>query len=167
MAENPVSPKKNNTTLWLVLVGLIGLVLGCCVGAVAGGAAGYALGQGHGSAFRALQVPTPEGLRPQGQVAALVTAVVADSPADKAGIRTGDIIVAVNRQALSSTRDLTKAVSGLKPGDKVTLSVERGMMSRDIAFTVGEKTGAAGQPYLGINYYMTSSRPGSDTGVAQ
>ena len=54
---------------------------------------------------------------------ALVVAVQPASPAAKAGLAAGDTIVKVNRTTISSASDLATALAGLKPGEKVTVSV--------------------------------------------
>jgi Do/DeqQ family serine protease len=57
---------------------------------------------------------------------ALVVGVFIDSPADKAGIRAGDIIVAVNKEPVSSIRDLLEKIILYQPGDIIEVSVFRG-----------------------------------------
>ncbi|MBT4723222.1 trypsin-like serine protease [Candidatus Falkowbacteria bacterium] len=52
-------------------------------------------------------------------------AVVEDSPADKAGLAEGDIIVEVNNQQLDDTHSLVNEIAKYKPGDEVELKVVR------------------------------------------
>ncbi|HET6194485.1 MAG TPA: PDZ domain-containing protein, partial [Acetobacteraceae bacterium] len=54
--------------------------------------------------------------------------VVADvqGSAERAGIQPGDIILAVNDQAVKNVQDLRTAASHLRPGDAAALLVERG-----------------------------------------
>jgi putative serine protease PepD len=54
---------------------------------------------------------------------ALVVSVQPSSPAAKAGLVAGDTIVKVNGTTVSSASDLATALAGLKPGEKVTVSV--------------------------------------------
>jgi len=54
---------------------------------------------------------------------ALVVSVQPTSPAAKAGLAAGDTIVKVNGTTVSSASDLATALAGLKPGEKVTISV--------------------------------------------
>ena len=83
--------------------------------------------------------------KPQG---ALVSAVEAGSPADKAGLRPGDIIVAVDGKPLEQSTDLPRVVGETKPGASLGLKVWRSGGSRDIRVSVGEapaeKVAAAG-----------------------
>jgi serine protease Do len=52
-------------------------------------------------------------------------AVVAGSPADKAGLKNNDIILKVNGTDLSSSKSLTTIISSFKPGDSVSITVLR------------------------------------------
>ena len=56
----------------------------------------------------------------------LVTYVESESPAARAGIRRGDIIVGVNGQSVGSIREARRAIFGARVGETVTLSVMRG-----------------------------------------
>jgi S1-C subfamily serine protease len=53
---------------------------------------------------------------------ATVAGVASGSPAEKAGIAVGDTITAVDGTSVSSADDLTKFMSGKKPGTKVTVT---------------------------------------------
>ncbi|HEU0079000.1 MAG TPA: PDZ domain-containing protein, partial [Longimicrobiaceae bacterium] len=55
-----------------------------------------------------------------------------DSPAARAGLREGDVIVAVNGQAVEGVGELQRRVTGYKPGETVTLDVIRGGQSRSV-----------------------------------
>ena len=73
--------------------------------------------------------------KPQG---ALVRAVEAGSPAEKAGVEAGDIIVRLDGKAIDKASDLPRMVGGLKPGSRSTLSVFRRGSSKDLTVTIGE-----------------------------
>jgi putative serine protease PepD len=62
------------------------------------------------------------GLQPDARGAAVV-AVFADSPASKAGLREGDVVVAIDGKAVRSAADMSKALAARKPGDSVVLDV--------------------------------------------
>jgi serine protease Do len=57
-------------------------------------------------------------------------------PAAKAGIQTGDVITAVNGDAVKDSRDLAKKIGAMSPGAKVTLSVRRNGEQKTIALTL-------------------------------
>jgi len=73
--------------------------------------------------------------RPQG---ALVRSVESGSPADKAGIEAGDIIVRFHNQPIERASDLPRLVGNTKPGSRVNLSVFRRGGTRDLQITVAE-----------------------------
>lgn len=56
---------------------------------------------------------------------ALIHRVVRGSPAAKAGLERGDLIVAVQRKAIRQMEDLVQALRQRKPGDKVEIAYER------------------------------------------
>ncbi|MEO8277708.1 MAG: Do family serine endopeptidase [Thermoanaerobaculia bacterium] len=56
---------------------------------------------------------------------ALVTQVVDGSPADKAGVEHGDVVLAVDGNKVNETRDLIDYVSAQGPGKKVELDILR------------------------------------------
>jgi len=56
----------------------------------------------------------------------LVLGVFVDSPADKAGVEPGDIIVAVNGEPVHRVRNVLEMIASHKPGDKVILDLLRG-----------------------------------------
>ena len=60
--------------------------------------------------------------RPEG---ALVSSVDKEGPADKAGVKSGDVIRKVNGQPIIASGDLPALIGGSAPGDKVTLEIWR------------------------------------------
>jgi serine protease Do len=59
------------------------------------------------------------------------------SPAEKAGLADGDIVVAVDGEAVDADHDLATRVLPHVPGDTVTLSVVRGGRTLEIKVTLG------------------------------
>lgn len=68
---------------------------------------------------------------------ALVAESLAGSPAQKAGIQTGDIIASVDGTDIKDTHDLGKKVSAKPPGQAVTLGVIRKGESKDFEVKIG------------------------------
>lgn len=73
---------------------------------------------------------------------ALVADAAADGPAGKAGVRRGDTIIAVNGEAIKDARDLTRRIAGVKPGDKVKVTLWREGRERAISIEVGRQPAA-------------------------
>ncbi|MCK6429925.1 MAG: Do family serine endopeptidase, partial [Burkholderiaceae bacterium] len=72
------------------------------------------------------------------QQGALVTQVERDSPAEKAGVEAGDVILRFDGRTIERSTDLPRIVGGTKPGSKVTMTVWRKGAQRDLQVTVGE-----------------------------
>lgn len=68
----------------------------------------------------------------------IVAQVLKGSPADKAGLRVGDIIVKLNGRKLEDVRDLQLSIMKTKPGTEVVLTVIREGKEVDIRVKVGE-----------------------------
>lgn len=67
----------------------------------------------------------------------LIANVLKEGPADKAGIKPGDIIIAVEGKFVKSTSELLKMVAALSPGDTATVTVIRGKQEKKIPVNVG------------------------------
>ena len=71
---------------------------------------------------------TPDAARSTGVTAgrgAMVADVVSGSPASKAGLRPGDIIVAFQGNGIQDPHELTRRVAGTPPGTEVQLDIAR------------------------------------------
>ena len=66
-------------------------------------------------------------------------AVVAGGPADKAGLREGDIITALDAHQIDDQSPLENVLTQYSPGDKVTLSVRRGDQTVSLEVTLGTR----------------------------
>jgi membrane-associated protease RseP (regulator of RpoE activity) len=71
----------------------------------------------------------------------LVSSVENGSPADKSGIQTGDIIIAIDGKDVESASELRKALREKKDGDTVRVEVLRGRARQTFVATVVEKEG--------------------------
>ena len=69
----------------------------------------------------------------------LVASVEPGGPAEKAGIKTGDVITRIANQAVERPRDLSRAVAGLKPGTQARMTVVRGGNTQEITVAVGQR----------------------------
>ncbi|MGF7161108.1 serine protease Do [Rhodoligotrophos appendicifer] len=81
---------------------------------------------------------------------ALVTQVTADSPASKAGFKTGDMIVSVDGEPVKNPRDLSRKIAGIEPGEKAELGVLRSGKEETITVAIAamqaEKQMASAEP---------------------
>ena len=73
--------------------------------------------------------------KPQG---AFVSSVEPGSPAEKAGIEAGDIIMKFDGKTIEKSSDLPRTVGNTKPGTQSKVTVLRRGVTREMAITVGE-----------------------------
>ncbi len=66
-------------------------------------------------------------------------AVVKDSPADKAGLVVGDIILEINGEKLTKENDLRDVVSGHDVGDELRLKISRMNEEKEVKVILGEQ----------------------------
>ncbi|UOD34215.1 DegQ family serine endoprotease [Deferribacteraceae bacterium V6Fe1] len=76
--------------------------------------------------------------KPEG---ALVSDVIKGDPADKAGLRAGDIILEINGNKLENQKELINIIGSKSPGDTVVLKVLRDGKKTDIKVKLGERKG--------------------------
>jgi len=81
---------------------------------------------------------------------ALVTAVTEDGPAAKAGVKAGDVITAVDGEAVDSPGDISRVINRKKEGD-ITLTIIRNKSQQTIHVTPREGVGMGtlGNPQIG------------------
>jgi serine protease Do len=83
-------------------------------------------------------------------VGALVSAVESKSPAAKAGIKTGDIILAVDGRDIENSIDLPRVIGESRPGTQVKLKIWRQGDTKDFTVSLGEmpaeKVASADEP---------------------
>jgi len=69
---------------------------------------------------------------------ALVKAVEAGSPADKAGVEPGDVIIKFDGRVIEKSMDLPRFVAATKPGTRSALTVFRKGAAKELQVTIGE-----------------------------
>jgi serine protease Do len=92
-----------------------------------------------------IQAVTPEissALGLKESKGALVAEVVAGGPAFRAGFEQGDIVTAINGQAVEDATDLTRKVAGVPGGQMATFTVARQGKPIEIRATVGTRPDA-------------------------
>jgi serine protease Do len=73
---------------------------------------------------------------------AYVTEVVKDSPADKTGIKVGDIIIAIDDKPVKDANELVWTVSRYNPGDIIKITLVRDNANKEIKITLAKRPGA-------------------------
>jgi serine protease Do len=73
---------------------------------------------------------------------ALVSSVEHGSPAEKAGLESGDVILKLDGTPVTSSIDLSSRVATMKPGSSAQLEVWRNGKPREVAVRVGEAPSA-------------------------
>jgi serine protease Do len=101
-------------------------------------------GRGAGQAYLGIQsltvtpsIAAANGLSRNDGV--VVVNVITGTPAQKAGLRQGDIIFGLDNTAIADQNDLQDALQQHKPGDTVTLKVDRNGTQETVQVTLGDR----------------------------
>jgi serine protease DegQ len=100
-------------------------------GKVSRGFIGVELQDVNAAIAESLSLPTAEG--------SIVASLQPGGPADKAGMKVGDVIVAVNQAPSRNTAELLSLVAALSPGDKAKIEVLRNGERTGLELTVAER----------------------------
>jgi putative serine protease PepD len=87
-----------------------------------------------------LGIATSDSTDPAG---ALVGSVSAGSPAAGAGLRSGDVVTAIDGEKIAGSGDLVSAISAHEPGDEIELTVRRGSSEDAVTATLGTQPSSA------------------------
>ncbi|MYN10308.1 S1C family serine protease [Pseudoduganella aquatica] len=73
------------------------------------------------------------------QTGAIIAGVVRNGPADKGGMKPGDILLSVEGKTVADTNDMLNLIAQLPPGEKATMRVLRKSRETELAITVGKR----------------------------
>lgn len=125
----------------LVMLSLLGLLVWGVIGHADGASAKVEFLSASRKPFLGVRLVAPDELVarmfsfPPGE-AVLIDHIVANSPADHAGLRRGDGILAVNGRPIRTTDDISAYLDQAKGGDLLSLTVIRGGLVRDLMLPV-------------------------------
>ena len=95
---------------------------------------------------RELTSDMAEGLQLSVHEGVLISGVLADAPAAKAGVKPGDVMIRVGNKSVKSPAQLLAAVSALKPLSATTVQVQRGVKQMEFALTVAQRPAPQSDP---------------------
>ncbi|RME28918.1 MAG: M20/M25/M40 family metallo-hydrolase [Deltaproteobacteria bacterium] len=101
----------------------------------AGGHDGRAAGPGSHGGGRTVSLGTRPDFAFEGE-GVRVDAVTAGSPADQAGMRAGDVVVAIDGQPIDGLRTYSDVLKRHQPGDTIRITVQRGGTERTLEATL-------------------------------
>jgi putative serine protease PepD len=67
--------------------------------------------------------------------------VVPGGPAEKANVRSGDVITKIDGQPVQSPSDVSAAVNQKQPGDQITITVQRNGLTEELTAKLGTRPG--------------------------
>jgi Do/DeqQ family serine protease len=89
---------------------------------------------------QSFHLPVSEGV--------LITGVLQDGPASRAGMKPGDVVVKIAGKPVHNTSQLLLAVASLKPGESAAIGVQRGQEAVELSVTVAKRPATARQQQL-------------------
>ena len=92
-----------------------------------------------GVQLQPLEAALAEAMGVMAREGALVAAVLPDSPAAAAGLRPGDVILAIDGKPTRTVREVLDTVAAIPPGKEVTLLLERERRTLEVKLVAGER----------------------------
>jgi putative serine protease PepD len=76
------------------------------------------------------------GTRDDGGSGAIIGEITPDSPAERAGVKEGDIVLSVDGQPITGETSLVAIIRDFAPGERITITVERDGKKKDLVATL-------------------------------
>ncbi|MEO8599309.1 MAG: Do family serine endopeptidase [bacterium] len=70
---------------------------------------------------------------------AIIAGVLRDGPADKAGIKPGDILIAIEDKPVTDTTEMLNLIAQLTPGNKTNFTISRRNQESAVQVTIGKR----------------------------
>jgi serine protease Do len=91
-----------------------------------------------GVAIQEMNQPLASSFGMKTATGALVSSVEKDSPAERAGLKAGDVVLKLDGKPVERSGELARRIAEMKPGSKATLELWRDGGAKEVAVTVGE-----------------------------
>jgi serine protease Do/serine protease DegQ len=92
-----------------------------------------------GALLQDLDPQLAEAFNLGGQKGAVLVNILPGSPAEKAGLKSGDVVLLVNGKPVAGAAELRNIVGLMRVGDKATLDIARESERKQVTVTVAEK----------------------------
>jgi len=89
----------------------------------------------------------------------LIEEVINDSPAEKAGLKAGDVITKINDREIRDSKDLIRTINYFNGGEKVTVHYARKGSKKSVSVTLEKRKG----PAMDKNIKIWRTIPGEDS----
>jgi serine protease DegQ len=76
---------------------------------------------------------------PENSKVVLISGVLKNGPAEKSGIKAGDVVRQINDKSITDLRDLLNTVAGLEPGTKASVNVSRNGQTYNFVVVIGTR----------------------------
>ena len=106
-----------------------------------------------------------EGEHKNGRVM-VIASVVPDGAADKAGVIAGDQILAWNGENLTTQQELTGFLSSFRPGDEISLHLDRDGETLDLPVILGQRSDGGVSLGVSLGVAASSGAQGSTEGFS-
>jgi putative serine protease PepD len=93
----------------------------------------------HGQVVKRAYLGIESSTDPTSPNGAQVQTVLPGGPGEKAGLKQGDVIKSIDGVPVKDSSGVSSAIAAKKPGDKVTIQIERNGLTQEIVATLGTR----------------------------